>query len=234
MPERSVEEVLGLGNYVRIEEGLSDAVAQDEVRRCLRCDVCIGCGMCMAACSEMGVEALRMGDTGGRPARLLRLRAGRQAMHRLRRLHAGVPDRCDPAGGPGRGAAHDHHRHGGARAAAARLQRMRRADADARAPRVHPQAPAGAHGGASGPRDQPVLCAAAGRSSRDASSRPSVVRPPAAVRRSPSRSETSPTSSPAPRCRRPRTRATPRVFPPWRSRSAARRRRPGRRRTGTS
>ncbi|MCU0930039.1 MAG: 4Fe-4S dicluster domain-containing protein [Burkholderiaceae bacterium] len=64
MPEKDVEEVLGLGNYVRIEEGLSDDAAQAEVRRCLRCDICIGCGMCMAACSEMGVEALRMGDTG--------------------------------------------------------------------------------------------------------------------------------------------------------------------------
>jgi ferredoxin len=63
MPEKSVEEVLGEGNYVRIEEGLTDAMAQGEVRRCLRCDVCIGCGMCMAACSEMGIEALRMGDT---------------------------------------------------------------------------------------------------------------------------------------------------------------------------
>jgi len=63
MPEKSVEEVSGEGNYVRIEEGLTDAMAQDEVRRCLRCDVCIGCGLCMTACSEMGVEALRMGDT---------------------------------------------------------------------------------------------------------------------------------------------------------------------------
>jgi NADH-quinone oxidoreductase subunit F len=63
MPEKSVEEVLGQGNYVRIEEGLTDAMAQDEVRRCLRCDVCIGCGLCMVACSEMGIEALRMGDT---------------------------------------------------------------------------------------------------------------------------------------------------------------------------
>jgi NADH-quinone oxidoreductase subunit F len=63
MPERSVEEVLGKGNYVRIEEGLTDAMAHDEARRCLRCDVCIGCGLCMAACSEMGVEALRMADT---------------------------------------------------------------------------------------------------------------------------------------------------------------------------
>jgi len=63
MPERSVEEVLGEGNYVRIEEGLTDSMAHNEACRCLRCDVCIGCGMCMAACSEMGVEALRMGDT---------------------------------------------------------------------------------------------------------------------------------------------------------------------------
>jgi NADH-quinone oxidoreductase subunit F len=63
MPERTVEEVLGEGNYVRIELGLSDQAAHDEARRCLRCDVCIGCGMCMAACSEMGIEALHMADT---------------------------------------------------------------------------------------------------------------------------------------------------------------------------
>jgi ferredoxin len=63
MPERSVEEVLGEGNYVRIEEGLTDAMAHDEARRCLRCDLCIGCCLCMAVCSEMGVEALRMADT---------------------------------------------------------------------------------------------------------------------------------------------------------------------------
>ena len=63
MPERTVEEVLGEGNYVQIEEGLTDTMARDEARRCLRCDVCIGCGLCMAACSEMGVDALRMADT---------------------------------------------------------------------------------------------------------------------------------------------------------------------------
>ena len=63
MPEKRVEEVLGEGNYVRIEEGLTDTMARQEARRCLRCDVCIGCGLCMAACSEMGVEALRMADT---------------------------------------------------------------------------------------------------------------------------------------------------------------------------
>ena len=63
MPERSVEETVGEGNYVRIEEGLTDAMAHDEARRCLRCDLCIGCGLCMAACSEMGIDALRMADT---------------------------------------------------------------------------------------------------------------------------------------------------------------------------
>ena len=71
MPERTVEETVGEGNYVRIEEGLTDAMAKNEARRCLRCDICIGCGLCMAACSEMGVEALRMADTNaGRLAHL--------------------------------------------------------------------------------------------------------------------------------------------------------------------
>jgi NADPH-dependent glutamate synthase beta subunit-like oxidoreductase/formate hydrogenlyase subunit 6/NADH:ubiquinone oxidoreductase subunit I len=63
MPEKDVEETAGVGNYVKIEEGLTDKVAHNEAQRCLRCDVCIGCGLCMAACSEMGVEALRMADT---------------------------------------------------------------------------------------------------------------------------------------------------------------------------
>jgi NADPH-dependent glutamate synthase beta subunit-like oxidoreductase/formate hydrogenlyase subunit 6/NADH:ubiquinone oxidoreductase subunit I len=71
MPERRAEEVVGDGNYVQIELGLTDAMARDEASRCLRCDICIGCGLCMAACSEMGVEAIRMADTGaGRLAHL--------------------------------------------------------------------------------------------------------------------------------------------------------------------
>jgi len=77
MPERSVEEVLGTGNYIQIEEGLTDAMAHDEARRCLRCDVCIGCGLCMAACSEMGIEALHLSDTtAGRLAYFDFTRAG--------------------------------------------------------------------------------------------------------------------------------------------------------------
>jgi NADPH-dependent glutamate synthase beta subunit-like oxidoreductase/ferredoxin len=46
-----------------IELGLSDATAHDEVNRCLRCDICIGCGLCELACSEMGPEALRLEPT---------------------------------------------------------------------------------------------------------------------------------------------------------------------------
>ncbi len=70
MQEKDVEERLGDGNYIRIEQGLTDAMAHDEATRCLRCDVCIGCGLCQLACSEMGVEALRMADTSAVSGRL--------------------------------------------------------------------------------------------------------------------------------------------------------------------
>jgi len=63
MPEKDIEERLGDGNYAKVELGLTDGMAHDEASRCLRCDVCIGCGLCQLACSEMGIEALRMADT---------------------------------------------------------------------------------------------------------------------------------------------------------------------------
>lgn len=62
MPEKDIGERLGDGNYAKVELGLTDAMAHNEASRCLRCDVCIGCGLCQLACSEMGIEALRMAD----------------------------------------------------------------------------------------------------------------------------------------------------------------------------
>jgi NADH-quinone oxidoreductase subunit F len=51
------------GNFQHIELGLSDEMAFDEASRCLRCDLCIGCGLCQLVCSEVGAEALRLKDT---------------------------------------------------------------------------------------------------------------------------------------------------------------------------
>jgi formate hydrogenlyase subunit 6/NADH:ubiquinone oxidoreductase subunit I len=51
------------GNFQHIELGLNDDMAHDEASRCLRCDLCIGCGLCQLVCSEVGAEALRLQDT---------------------------------------------------------------------------------------------------------------------------------------------------------------------------
>ena len=61
MPVRDVED--RKGNFLHIELGLTDRMALDEAGRCLRCDLCIGCGLCQLVCSELGVEALRLGET---------------------------------------------------------------------------------------------------------------------------------------------------------------------------
>ena len=52
------------GNYQQVELGLDDDKADDEAGRCLRCDLCIGCGLCQLVCSEVGAEALRLKETG--------------------------------------------------------------------------------------------------------------------------------------------------------------------------
>ena len=59
------------GNFQHIELGLDDRMAREEASRCLRCDLCIGCGLCQLVCSEMGAEALRLSET----------EAGRLAFH---------------------------------------------------------------------------------------------------------------------------------------------------------
>ena len=46
-----------------IQLDFDEKVAAIEAERCLRCDICIGCGLCELACIEVGAEALRMVDT---------------------------------------------------------------------------------------------------------------------------------------------------------------------------
>lgn len=59
------------GNYHQVELGLDDEMAHNEASRCLRCDLCIGCGLCQLVCCEVGAEALRLAETS----------AGRLAFH---------------------------------------------------------------------------------------------------------------------------------------------------------
>lgn len=51
-------------SHAPIDLGLSAEVAKKEVERCLRCDQCIGCGLCELACAEVGANALQMVDVG--------------------------------------------------------------------------------------------------------------------------------------------------------------------------
>lgn len=46
-----------------VEAGLSEEQAQAETARCLRCDLCVGCGLCQMVCEEMGIRGLQMATT---------------------------------------------------------------------------------------------------------------------------------------------------------------------------
>ncbi len=50
-------------NYLPVEFELDPGLASMEAERCLRCDLCIGCGLCQFICSEMGVNAIRLAKT---------------------------------------------------------------------------------------------------------------------------------------------------------------------------
>ena len=49
--------------FNRVELGLDEQHARLEGMRCLRCDLCVGCGLCQAVCEEMGVKSLTLTTT---------------------------------------------------------------------------------------------------------------------------------------------------------------------------
>lgn len=50
-------------DFRQVEMNLTQDMAINEAKRCLRCDRCHGDGLCMFACTEMGINALRLNQT---------------------------------------------------------------------------------------------------------------------------------------------------------------------------
>jgi putative selenate reductase YgfK subunit len=50
-----------IGGFDEVSAVLGEAAASGEARRCLRCDICIGCGRCVEVCrDELGIEAIHL------------------------------------------------------------------------------------------------------------------------------------------------------------------------------
>jgi NADPH-dependent glutamate synthase beta subunit-like oxidoreductase/ferredoxin len=48
--------------FQQVELGYSENMVREEARRCLRCDICRRCGLCVSICRDkMGIEALELG-----------------------------------------------------------------------------------------------------------------------------------------------------------------------------
>jgi len=48
--------------FQQVELGLSENMVREEARRCLRCDICRRCGLCVSICRDkMGIDALQLG-----------------------------------------------------------------------------------------------------------------------------------------------------------------------------
>jgi len=50
-------------DFRQVELGLTDGMALNEAKRCLRCDRCQGDGLCQFVCTEVGANALRLAQT---------------------------------------------------------------------------------------------------------------------------------------------------------------------------
>ena len=48
------------GNFRQVDLGLTDEMALNEAKRCLRCDRCHGDGLCQFVCTELGINAIQL------------------------------------------------------------------------------------------------------------------------------------------------------------------------------